>query len=64
MIRYITHWLFGWNYVHLRNTATQIIRRVRYTATGSAYVVYYNGHLIFLDSDKTWVITPLTYTQD
>ena len=61
MIRYMTHWLFGWDYVHLSNSADQIIRRIRYTADGSAYVKYYGSSLIFLDGKEKWKLTPLTY---
>ncbi len=61
MFRYMTHWLFGWDYVHLRNSATEIIRRVRYTSDGLVYIKYFSSHLVFLNTDKGWTITPLTY---
>lgn len=53
--------LFGWDYVHLENTATEEIRRVRRTANGTRYVKYYGDNLVWIDDPKChWRITPLT----
>lgn len=60
MTRLIIHRLFGWHYVHLRNTATEIIRRVRYTGSGEAYVVYFGDHLVFIARPNGWEVTLLT----
>lgn len=57
----LLHKLFGWHYVHLRNSATEIIRRVHHTADKKAYAKYFTGHLIFLDRGDGWTVTPLTY---
>lgn len=57
----ILHWLFGWDYVHMENSATSMIRRVRYAADGRAYVVYYSGHLVWIDNATTWRISALTW---
>ncbi|WP_312064662.1 hypothetical protein [Brevundimonas sp.] len=57
----LKHRLFGWHYVHLKNTATEIIRRVRQTACGQRYVVYFGQHLVFIDKDNCgWTVTELT----
>ena len=56
----LKHRLFGWHYVHMSNTATDIIRRVRHTKSGRAYVVYFSDHLVFLDEPRGWWVTELT----
>ena len=56
--------IFGGDYIHLRNSATQIVRRVRYTDQGERYVVYYGANFVFIDRPDTgWTITPLTEIQ-
>lgn len=60
--------LFGWHYVHLSSAGGhEIVRRVRYTADGTAYVVesregliYTFDNLIFLNN-TSWTVTPLTF---
>jgi len=53
--------LFGWHYVHARNTATEIIRRVKRTADGERFIVYFGHDLAFIDRpDCGWSITDLT----
>ena len=57
----LKHRLFGWHFVHLKNTATEIVRRVRETACGQRYVVYFDQHLIFIDKDDCgWTVNELT----
>lgn len=59
----VLHAMLGWHYVHLRNSATQIIRRVMVTAAGERYVRYYDGHLVFIDrAGCGWQVTPLTWS--
>lgn len=54
--------LFGWDYVHLSmpDRRYQIIRRVKYTGAGRAYVVQYDEHLIWLDDPGDWLMVALT----
>jgi hypothetical protein len=54
------HALFGWQYVHMRNTATEIIRRVQTSPAGDRYVRYFSSDLVFLDKPHGWEVTPLT----
>ncbi len=55
------HRLFGWHYVHAKNTATEIIRRVRRTADGERYIVYFGHHVAFIDRPGCgWHVTDLT----
>lgn len=56
----LKHRLFGWHYAHLRNTATEIVRRVHRTGSGERFVKYYGGHLVFIDRDRSWTVTDLT----
>lgn len=57
----LKHRLFGWHYVHLKNTVTSIVRRVRQTGDGQRYVVYFSQHLVFIDTDNCgWTVTELT----
>lgn len=56
------HVLTGADYVHLENSADEIIRRVRYTAAGRPFCRYFGSRLIFLDAPDGWRITPLTTT--
>lgn len=56
----LLHHLFGWDYVHLKNSATEIIRRVRFTKSGEPYVVYSGHHLVFLRDPGSWRVTCLT----
>jgi hypothetical protein len=60
MMWQILHRWFGWDYVHLANSATEKIRRVRFTASGEPYVVYFGEHLVFLRNPGTWTVTYLT----
>lgn len=55
------HKIFGWNYFHAKNSATQEIRRLRFTAEGKPYGVYFGHHIIWLDNPERWEVTPLTY---
>ena len=53
--------LFGWHYVHMKNTATEIVRRVHQTRAGERYVVYFGEHLVFIDrANCGWSVTALT----
>lgn len=53
--------LFGFQYVHMQNSATEIIRRVRVTPRGERYVCYFGSYLVFIDRDHSgWLITALT----
>lgn len=56
------HKLFGWQYVHMENSADEIIRRVKKTPAGGRYVKYYGANYIWLDkpNSHTWVVTNLT----
>jgi len=56
----LAHFLSGADYVHLENSATQIIRRVRYTDHGRPYVRYYGHNLVWLDRPTNWIVTLLT----
>lgn len=61
MIWRLKHRLFGWDYVHLKNTATEIVRRVRRTASGERYVVYFAHDYVFIDRPLCgWTVTELT----
>lgn len=54
--------LFGWKLVHLRNSVTDEIRRVRWTAEGEPYCIYSSDHLIWIARDNCgWEITPLNF---
>lgn len=56
------HTLLGRKVVHLENSATQIVRRVRYTAEGEPYVRYFGSHLVFITrADCSWVVTPINF---
>lgn len=57
----ILHYLFGWHYFHAKNSATEEIRRLRFTAAGEPYGVYFSGHIIWVNKTEVWTITPLTY---
>lgn len=58
------HRLFGWHYVHAKNTATEIIRRVRRTASGERFIVYFGHNLVFIDREGCgWRVTDLTGDQ-
>lgn len=53
--------LFGWHYVHAKNTCDDIVRRVRRTANGDRYIVYFSQHLVFIDRPgHGWKVTDLT----
>lgn len=53
--------LFGWEYAHLQNTATEIVRRVHLTRSGERYIRYFGDHLVFIDrSDCPWRVIDLT----
>lgn len=53
--------LFGWDYVHCQNTATEIVLRVKRTRSGERYVVYFQGRLVFIDRpDCHWQVSELT----
>lgn len=55
------HRLFGWHYVHARNTADEIIRRVQRTAEGERFILYGCQMLVFIDRpDCGWRVTDLT----
>jgi hypothetical protein len=54
------NWLWGWQYVQMANSATCMVRRVRYTAYGLPYVVYFGDHYVFLHRPDGWTVTPLT----
>ena len=56
----IANWLTGAHYVHCENSANNIVRRVRYTASGRPFVVYFGSHFIWLDAPGSWKLTPLT----
>ncbi|MNS99115.1 hypothetical protein D3C72_1335060 [compost metagenome] len=57
----LKHRLFGWHYVHLKNTADDIVRRVRQTGDGQRYVVYFSQNLVFIDNESCgWTVTELT----
>lgn len=56
----VMHFLTGRDYVHLRNSAGEMIRRVRYTHEGRPYARYFAGHLVWLDRESGWTVTPLT----
>ena len=56
----IMHWITGADYVHLENYAGEMIRKVRYTHTGRAYVKDFGAHLVWLDNPEGWVVTRLT----
>lgn len=61
MIWPVLHRLFGWHYVHLKNTADEIVRRVRHTAGGERYVVYFGSNLVFIDRTSCgWTVSELT----
>lgn len=53
---------FGWQFVHAKNTADSIVRRVRKTAKGERYFTYFSGHLVFIDrpGSEGWIVTDLT----
>lgn len=54
---------FGWQYVHMKNSADEIIRRVRWTASGEPFVRYFSSHLVFIARDRRehgWMVTALT----
>jgi hypothetical protein len=55
------HYLFGWHYFHARNSATEIVRRLHFSKSGSPYGVYFGQHIIWLDQKQDWTITLLTY---
>lgn len=55
------HYLFGWHFFHAENSATEVIRRLRFTASGEPYGVYFNDNIIWVNRPGTWTITPLTY---
>jgi hypothetical protein len=59
MWRLFNH-LLGWHYVHAKNSATDIVRRIRVTKAGRPYFVYFDQHLVFLDEVNGWTVTPLT----
>lgn len=55
--------LFGWQYVHMENTCTDIVRRVYWTAGGEPFVRYFSDNLVFIGRPRTqhgWHVTPLT----
>lgn len=55
------HRLFGWHYVHAKNTADEIIRRVKRTADGERFIVYFGHNLVFIDRPSCgWRIKDLT----
>lgn len=54
------HHLFGWDFIHLENSATEIVRRVRHTAHGRPYTVYFGEHLVWLDRPNGWTVSALT----
>lgn len=58
----LLHFLTGHAYVHLEQLGEQMIRRVRYTHAGRAYVIYLGPYLVWLDDPDGWTITPLTRT--
>jgi hypothetical protein len=56
----VAHWLTGRHFVHLENSASEIIRLVRYTANGRPYVIYFESRRVWLDDPSGWKVTPLT----
>lgn len=55
------HERFGWDYVHCQNLATDIVRRVHYTAQGERFVKYWSSYLIFIDRPNCgWIVSELT----
>lgn len=57
----LKHRLFGWHYVHCKNTCDDIVRRVHRTPTGERYVVYYGQNVIWIDRPECWwVVSDLT----
>ena len=57
----LRHALFGTDFVHLENSADEIIRPVRYTHVGERYCIYFTSHLIWIDRPTCgWTVTPLT----
>lgn len=59
LFRRLLTWLLGWQWVHCENSATEIIRRVRYTTDGRPYVIDCGAALIWLHSPGAWCLTPL-----
>lgn len=60
----LKHRLFGWHYVHIRNSATEEIRRVFVLPSGERYVKYFSHRLVYIDrKDCGWVVTPLTWIE-
>jgi hypothetical protein len=54
---------FGWQLVHLENSATEIVRVVRYLPDGEPYAVYFGSHLAFFTRPGNgWVATPLNFS--
>lgn len=57
--RALMHRWFGTEYVHMKNSADNIIRSVRRTSDGRPYVVYFASHIVFLDEPNGWIVTPI-----
>lgn len=52
--------IFGWNFVHAEASIVSMIRKIRYTNNGRAYIKWFGSEYIWLDSNSKWKITPLT----
>lgn len=59
----LRHMLFGSHFVHLENSASDMVRKVRVTVNGERYVVWVGAVLVFLDRPNGWTITPLTWRE-
>lgn len=56
------YYLLNHDYVHLKNTASDIVRRVRYTPAGKPYAWHFAFHYVWLDDEVAgWTVTPLTF---
>jgi hypothetical protein len=54
--------IFGWKLVHLENSATEIVRRVRFNAEGEPYCVYFGSYLIWIAREGAgWKVSPLNF---
>lgn len=54
--------IFGWRLVHLENSVTEKVRRVRFTAEGEPYCIYFGEYRIWIArNDCGWRVTPLNF---
>ncbi len=63
MLWRLRYWLFGTQFVHLRNCVRQSIRPVRWTHSGKPYCTYspvMPGTIIWLDDPQSETVTPMT----